>query len=326
MAFFLKINSKNLDLHARNKKHRFIRKILYLPEILKFIFTHPLNNKIKIRSILKFIFFQIKMRLFFNKKKIFKWIDKSIVEVKLGDSSLIANYYTGLYEFESMSFLLHSLKPSYLFIDVGANLGCYSILASAIVGSNTISFEPSTKAYLTFLKQVNINNISNLCTVLNLGLGEKKEKKLFTIERNELNRVALSNIDENLEEVNFSTLDLELDESKKMIMKIDVEGFEMNVLKGGKNILKSPNLLALIIEINGFNEFYGFNSKDIHNYILSYNFKPYSYKPFARKLEKIDKINSFNADFIYIKNYEEIQDNCIKSKKRVFYTNHNLEF
>lgn len=326
MSFFLEINPKNLDKHANNKKkYRFFEKLLYLPNILKNIFNHPINKNQKIKSILRFFLFQLELR-FLTRKKKFKWIDSTSLEVNLGDSSLIANYYVGLYEFESMGFILHSLKKEYLFIDVGANLGLYSILASSVVGSESIAFEPNLNAFEKICKQLQINNIEKKVLVKNIGIGDKTGKINFTNNRDALNRVALPDKDKSFDEVDISTLDLEIKKTKKIILKIDVEGYEMNVLKGAKKLLESDRLLAIVIEINGFNRDYGVDEKDIHNLILSYDFVRYYYNPLSREVKKKINVNSYKdvGDFIYIKNYEEISNNCKNSKKRVIHQNKNL--
>jgi len=330
MFFFKKITPVNLNKHATSSYLRIFRKFLFLPSILYNIYFHPLNKKNKILSIIKFFFFQIEMRIF-KKKKIFKWVENSLVEVSLGDSSLIGNYYTGLIEFEPMSFLLHAHKPDYIFVDVGSNMGSYSILASAVIGSRSIAFEPNNEAYLKLIRQAKINNITHLISVKNIALGEKKEQIFFTNSRNELNRVAIPGLDTNdLERVKSSTLDSELDIKNYFIMKIDVEGFEMNVLKGGKHILKSKNLLALIIEINGFNKFYGIDEKDIHTLLLKYGFFLYAYDPFKKKFKRLDilknNINIKRSDFIYIKNIKKIYSNVITSEKKIFHSNFGIYF
>lgn len=326
MSFFLEINPKNLDKHANtNKKFRFFEKLLYLPNIIKNILSHPLNKDQKLKSLLRFFLFQFELRLF-NKKKKFKWIDSTYLEVSLGDSSLVSNYYLGLYEFESMAFILHSLKKEYLFVDVGANLGSHSILASSVVGSETIAFEPNEDAVKKIFKQLEINDIESKVKVKKLGIGDKVDNLYFTNNRDALNRVAIPNKDKSFIKTEISTLDLEINTTKKIIMKIDVEGFEMNVLKGANELLKSDKLLAIVVEINGFNRNYGFNEKDIHNLILSYDFIQYYYNPFTREIKKelTSDIYSDKDDFIYIKKYDEIANNCKNSKKRVLHLNKNL--
>jgi hypothetical protein len=57
------------------------------------------------------------------------------------------NIYTGLHEFEDMSFLLHFLRPADLFIDIGANVGAYTIFASGIVAATSISIEPISQIF-----------------------------------------------------------------------------------------------------------------------------------------------------------------------------------
>jgi predicted RNA methylase len=50
--------------------------------------------------------------------------------------------YCSLQEFEDMALLLHVLRPGDLFVDVGANVGSYTILAAGVCGANVISIEP----------------------------------------------------------------------------------------------------------------------------------------------------------------------------------------
>ena len=71
------------------------------------------------------------------------------------------NYYLGLAEYEDMAFLMHCLKKDDVFIDCGANLGIYTILASKVTGSDSIAFEPHPETVKKFISQLNINNITN---------------------------------------------------------------------------------------------------------------------------------------------------------------------
>jgi hypothetical protein len=48
----------------------------------------------------------------------------------------------GVFEFEEMVFVLHALRPSSLFVDVGANVGFYTVLAGGGVGASCLSLEP----------------------------------------------------------------------------------------------------------------------------------------------------------------------------------------
>jgi hypothetical protein len=71
------------------------------------------------------------------------------------------NIYSGLHEFEDMGFLLHFLRPDDLFVDIGANIGSYTILASAAIGAATIAFEPVPDTHEWLRLNVAINNVDN---------------------------------------------------------------------------------------------------------------------------------------------------------------------
>ena len=59
-----------------------------------------------------------------------------------GDIQFRWNIYRGLFEYEDMLFLLHALRPENIFVDVGANVGAYTILSSKVVNAKSVAFEP----------------------------------------------------------------------------------------------------------------------------------------------------------------------------------------
>ena len=86
--------------------------------------------------------------------------------------------------------------------------------------------------------------------------------------------------------VQCSRLDDELS-SSPILIKIDVEGFETEVIKGGSRTFSSADLKAIIIELNGSGTRYGYSEKDIHEYLVSKGFSPYWYDPFKRELQAL---------------------------------------
>jgi hypothetical protein len=70
------------------------------------------------------------------------WIGGRRLAARRGMTGLTGNIYAGLHEFADMAFLLHFLRPSDVFADVGANVGSYTILASGVIGCPTVAFEP----------------------------------------------------------------------------------------------------------------------------------------------------------------------------------------
>lgn len=102
--------------------------------IIKFITHHPLNRGHKLRAIIRFVKWQIGSRLV-NGSIVYDWVNGAKFLVKTGETGLTGNIYTGLHEFQDMGFLLHFLRPEDLFVDIGANVGSYTILACAAVGA-----------------------------------------------------------------------------------------------------------------------------------------------------------------------------------------------
>jgi len=134
------------------------------------------------------------------------------------------------------------LKKDDIIFDIGANIGLYSILFSQFT-DNTYSFEP-TDTYENFLlPNLQANNINNLKT-FKLALGEKS-----------------GSIDENIYMIwgeqpvssryEFITLDDFTSENKIIpkYIKIDVDGFDFEVLKAGQNLLKNNDII-ICVEFN----------------------------------------------------------------------------
>ncbi len=120
-----------------------------LQSTLSFIVQHPLNRKRRVRALLRFAIWQIQSRL--RSDVVFNWIGGSKLIVRKGMTGTTGNIYCGLHEYADMSFVLHLLRPGDLFLDVGANIGSYTILASAVCGADTIAVEPdkTTASYLS---------------------------------------------------------------------------------------------------------------------------------------------------------------------------------
>jgi FkbM family methyltransferase len=235
---------------------------------------------------------------------IFPYASKSKLIIKKGLSGATGNYYCGLQEFEDMSFLLHFLREPDLFMDIGANIGSFSILASSETGASTFAFEPIPETYKMLENNIYINNIQDKVKLYNKGVGEKNETLNFTTCYDVINHVALQN-GPNTVGVEILTLNDICRNNIPSLLKIDVEGFEYHVIKGAGNILPRPELKAIIIELNGSGKRYGIDDTVIHELLLKYGFKSYKYFPFQRKLEEINYLGSDNT--IYIRDLDFVK-------------------
>jgi FkbM family methyltransferase len=280
--------------------------------LLKFITAHPLNRQNKIKAVSRFAKWQINTRL--NPYPvIYSYTDKTKLIVQRSMTGATGNLYCGLHEFTDMGFLLHFLRKDDLFVDIGANIGSYTVLAGGHIGATVVSVEPLPQTFEHLKNNIAINRIGNKVIAYNLALGNEKGQISFTTNLDTMNHVATA-AETNTIAVPVETLDAILEKEKEpVLLKIDVEGFETNVLNGASSTLKKNNLKAIIIELNGSGLKYGYDEADLHEKLLDGGYYPHRYNPFERQLTPIDKFGTHNT--IYIKDPDFVRERIKKADK-----------
>jgi FkbM family methyltransferase len=287
--------------------------------IVRFIRRHPLTQGHQLKAIADFARWQIASRLL-GRKVVIPWVDGTRLLTGPGETGLTGNLYCGLMEYEDMLFLLHALDPEETFVDIGANAGAYTILASGVVRSHSIAFEPLPDTVDRLVDQIQLNRINDLVSVINMGLSDHAGELSFTSNSDTMNKVTFNDADGHAIRVRVSTLDSELDTAKRYFFKIDVEGFEYQVLQGGLGIIGSDQTSALIIELNGSGEEFGHSNEDVHRALLALQFHPVSYDPRTRTLKKMDGYNRIGGNTIYVKDFELMSNRCKSAPKRCIHT------
>lgn len=155
--------------------------------------------------------------------------------------------------------LYNLIKRDDVIFDVGANIGGTTLNFAKLAGTNgrVYSFEPDPINYKSIQKNLSLNNFNNI--VLNkIGLGNKSgDFKIYTVdEKNKgMNRILENSKNENGEYVKVITID-EFVRGNKIdninLIKIDVEGFEFNVLKGAEMVLNDFHPI-LFVELDNQN-------------------------------------------------------------------------
>ncbi len=195
-----------------------------------------------------------------NKKNTFRNVQRHGINYKL-DISDIVDWFI-FYGFkESAREKLYGLMNSDItFFDVGANVGDISMHAAKFIGNKgeVHSFEPDPKNFLRLTTNLSLNSFSNVIAN-NFGFGNKKEEVFLAnvAKGNQgMNRI-ISDNSENIDGfiVKIKTLDSYVDIKNIIhidLIKIDVEGFEHNVLLGGERVISSYHP-TLFIEIDNNN-------------------------------------------------------------------------
>ena len=156
------------------------------------------------------------------------------------------------YEFFVKKYLL--LYEGSIFLDVGANIGKYTISAAKTVGPNglVIAIEPDPENFATLIKNIALNNLKNV-HALNLAAWNQKDKLKLFIDSEKGGSSTKTNfklgyftvqaisLDEIIHKLNIKRVDC---------VKIDVEGAELEVLQGFIDTMNEygPSIITEIME------------------------------------------------------------------------------
>lgn len=280
-----------------------------LLQTLRFVLDHPLNSGQGIRPLGRFTRWQIGSRLLPGSAVAVPFVNQSRLLITPGMTGATGNIYTGLHEFEDMAFLLHVLRPEDLFVDVGANVGSYTVLAGAAVGARCLSVEPLPSTYEHLLDNIYLNRMTDRVRALNIGLGPEEGTLRFSSHLDTMNHVlAKDETDVPALEVPVRPLDAVVGSEEPAVIKIDVEGFETEVILGAASTLARSSLLAVIMELNGSGQRYGYDETTLHQTMLDHGFQTFSYRPFTRELVSLTATNADSGNTLYLKNVDQVAE------------------
>ncbi|WP_163381588.1 FkbM family methyltransferase [Cyclobacterium sp. SYSU L10401] len=198
-------------------------------------------------------------------------------------------YLTGVYEKGLLRVLDNILSPGDVMVDAGANIGLISIFSAFKVGDEglVVAFEPHPETFSILQKNILINGLTKIL-LFNKALGSASGiAKIYS--NLQINRGAASLVlfEKNSPsfDVDVVTLDSILTERnihKVNLLKIDVEGFEMEVLKGSHSILSKSNGPILVVECSTTRSNFNYSMDDLFDFLTH----QYSYHVFKFSISK----------------------------------------
>lgn len=280
-------------------------RLAYLRDIL----AHPLTKSRRLQTMVRCLQWFLVSRITPGPVLV-PFVNNARLLVSAGMRGATENIYTGLSEFEDMAFVMHFLRPTDLFIDVGANVGVYSILASAVAGSSSIAFEPVPDTFAKLQCNMFVNDLTHRVSTRNQAVGNRTGTVGFTSMHDTKNRVATpDDVDEKLIVVSIVKLDDAVIDRCPTFIKIDVEGFEKNVLLGAEKILGNELLKCVIIETNGSGERYGVEDIVLSRMLTDHGFQRYYYSPLARALNQVaNSERNSKRNSLYLRNVGEARE------------------
>lgn len=224
----------------------------------------------------KFIYFDHQWeQQFAYKNRFLLQVDDEIRIVCYKDSYISKLLYEGNFERHEIAFIRQFLRPNEVFLDIGANIGYHALVAATrLSGGEVYAFEPTPATYERLLENIRENGFENV-VALAKAFSDKPGKFAFHQYLNGRDAFnSFGNIFKNLEsetiEVETTTIDLFMNsgavKGNVSLIKIDVEGWEYPVLKGGLDYLAQKDAPALMVEFNDKNaRKAGFNCQQIYD-------------------------------------------------------------
>jgi FkbM family methyltransferase len=219
--------------------------------VLRQIYANPGNKGERLRRTAEALIFPIWTRLTEG-----YWTtryDGGRIVVRRGEGASHA-VYARLPDYREMTFWLGALRPGDVFVDVGANIGIYSVLMAA-QGCEVVSVEPAAEARRLLEVNLRLNGLT--AHIVPVALGRAQGHGTLTEELGSMNHLVLRGPGASGEEdgssgaeITITTLDDLLGDRTAAGVKIDVEGFELDVVLGGARALAEQRVGVLQLEWN----------------------------------------------------------------------------
>lgn len=164
-------------------------------------------------------------------------------------SNVIAKTCT-FYEVSMLEFI-QKLDPRATIIDVGANIGNHTVYFAKFINCNqVISIEPYARSFKKLKNNINNNKITDKVQILNVAAGSHNGR--CSLIPGPATNIGLTKTAKG-KDITITTLDTLVDDKEISLIKIDVEGNELDVLKGVKKILEKQSPF-LFVEADTKNE------------------------------------------------------------------------
>lgn len=173
------------------------------------------------------------------------------------------------------------LRPGDTFLDIGANIGYFSLYAAKLVGAGgkVIAVEPSRRALEKLLINLRLNSAENVL-ILSVAAGDQTERAVLNLAC--ANNIGASSLRAALQSVSTETVAvIRLDDvivpmaSLPDLIKIDIEGSELNALRGMEEILKTAQPFVLVELTDTFLHDSGHSALQLVSYMDGLGFRCY---------------------------------------------------
>ena len=225
------------------------------------------------------------------------------IYLNLRESPMMMGRALGIYEYFKTRLISETVKEGMTIVDVGVNKGYYSLLGAKLMNDKgrVLSFEPDQDNCLWIRRSIEANRYRSI-KLYRLALSDREGQALFypgkrsgwgslffspgtTAEQEKPLTVKTRRLDEILEEVGIDSVD---------IIKIDVEGAELLVLRGAENIIKKSKNVKLFIDIDTKSSLK--EKKELFEFLSNCGFVIYGIDKKPKPIKNVKELNGIYKD------------------------------
>ncbi len=264
--------------------------------VVRDILAHPLSANRKAKTLFNYVSWNLARKIM-NHKVVLPLPNDLQIIVPNQSNFATGLYIHQLYDLSNMGFFCHFLRADDLLLDIGANVGVYGLLSARSTGCKVIACEPAPDTFRTLSDNVRLNRLDDRIELHNSAVGDAEGTLTLSVGQHGLNHV----VNGGGTTVPQRRLDDITGHREPRALKLDVEGYEMHVLRGASRILTNPAFKVVMVEINGLIERYGETVDGIRAHLHEHGFTPVAYDPATRMLTpggELDEMFVRDLDFV----------------------------
>jgi len=288
--------------------------------LLTSIWNHPANRNRRLMALIHALKWQCSKRLSGRSSDI-TFHGLTLRCYPNSHSASRAIYFHGYPDFHEMRFIKDYLRPGDIFIDVGANVGLYTLLAMSIVQphGHVHSFEPGALTFQRLQQVLDLNQLTSV-TSHNMAVSDTNGTVAFNntlddctahIEAESLDNSALLSVP-------VVRLDTHLPDVPYAMIKLDIEGHEPFALRGASTWLKNGNPPVIQIEMAGYSKRYGITTSEFIQELRDCGYLTAVYSADAHRLEWTERPWEVPTDNVLavFENHKQFVDHRIAAARQ----------
>lgn len=263
-----------------------------------FIRSHPVTRHRPLAAWARVVYWQLRSQVTPRPMAI-NFVNGSRLWVWPGRAASTSAWYVGLPDHAEMTFLLHLLRPGDLFVDGGANVGVWSVLAAS-TGASVIAVEPVVETAELISRQGELNRFGSSLRVVRSALSDTPCTVSMTTGDDVGNRIVADRPpDAKTVAVPCQTLDQICDGTTPAVVKLDLEGHELAAVRGAARVLAHPTLLALVVETFRPHNWRMESLQELERTLAGHGLLPHDYDPDGRVLVPLAAPDAGGQNTIY---------------------------